>query len=427
MTSTHDVHVSLGSDWAELAAFARRNSVYYRRLYEQAPIHPAYLHELPVVDPEDFWAAHQRGNNELLTGPHRDGMVFRSGGTTGLPKTTPHTREELRATIACTAASLIIAGLRAGDRVANLLSAGSMYLSFLHVTYSLRETPVPLVELPIASHTDLDSIARILQEQAPTVICATPSFLIRLATHLRTLDVTLPGLRLLLYAGEALYPDQRAPLTETFPHAQPRPFAYVNAEAGVLATPVPGQDDARLYQANTPYTILEITDPDTSLPITEPGRTGLVVATNLLRRLMPVIRYPVGDLAQWTDPHRGRLRLLGRSSGHARIGTAKISLTALHAHLAEITGGQEPPAAQIILRHRDAKDELLVRVAARVPDPAACALALHEHLQSSHVPYRDHIGTGLIHPIAVEWTTPDQLRLHPRTSRIIPVIDERHH
>ncbi|MEU4352399.1 hypothetical protein [Streptomyces sp. NPDC023838] len=173
MTYPSDSHATPGSGWAELVDFARRHSPYYRRLYEQAPERPAYLHDLPMVDPDDFWAAHRRGNSELLTGPHRDGMVFRSGGTTVLPKTTPHTREELRATIACTAASMTRAGLRPGDRVANLLSVGGMYLSFLHVTYSLRECPTPLVELPIASHTDLDSIARILREQAPTVICAT--------------------------------------------------------------------------------------------------------------------------------------------------------------------------------------------------------------------------------------------------------------
>lgn len=38
---------------------------------------------------------------------------------------------------------------------------------------------------------------------------------------------------------------------------------------------------------------------------------------------------------------------------------------------------------------------------------------MHEHLQTSHVPYRDHITRGLIHPVAVEWTTVDQLHLAP--------------
>ncbi|WP_370418862.1 phenylacetate--CoA ligase family protein [Streptomyces sp. QH1-20] len=424
---TSDSRAEPGSGWAELAGFARRYSPYYRRLYERAPERPAYLQDLPMVDPDDFWAAHRREGNEILSGPHHDGMVFRSGGTTGLPKTTLYTREELRATIACTAASMIIAGLRPGDRVANLLSAGDMYLSFLHVTYSLRECPVPVVELPIAAHTDLDNIARILREQTPGVIFATPSFLVRLAAHLRARGLVLPGPRLLLYAGEALYADQRALLNAAYPHAEPHPFAYVTADVGVLATPVPDQDDPRLYRTNSPHTILEIVDPDTGRPISEPGRTGRVVATNLLRRLMPVIRYPVGDLAEWSDPHRGLLRLLGRSSDHARVGTAKISFVVLNSHLTEIMDSKEPPLMQIVLRRHHAKDELLVRVAAQVDDPAACARALHERLQSSHPPYRDHIARNLIHPVAVEWTTVDRLQLNPRTSRVVPVIDERDH
>ncbi|GGR02320.1 hypothetical protein [Streptomyces netropsis] len=239
--------------------------------------------------------------------------------------------------------------------------------------------------------------------------------------------MTLPGLRLLLYAGEALYADQRALLTEAYPHAEARPFAYVTADVGVLATPVPDQDDPRLYRTNSPHTTLEIADPDTGRPIFEPGRTGRIVATNLLRRLMPVIRYPVGDLAQWADPHRGLLRLLGRSSDHARVGTAKISFAVLNSHLTEILGGQEPPPMQIVLRRHHTKDELLLRVAAQVTDPADCARALHERLQTSHVPYRDHIARSLIHPVAVEWTTVDRLHLNPRTSRVVPVIDERDH
>ncbi|MGH3772144.1 MAG: phenylacetate--CoA ligase family protein [Pseudonocardiaceae bacterium] len=414
-----------GSGWAELAEFARRRSPYYARLYQQVPSRPRYLYDLPMVDQNDFWAAHRRDGNQILTGPHIDGTVFTSGGTTGQPKTTLYAREELRATIACTASSMITAGLQPGDRVANLLSVGDMYLSFIHVTYSLRECPVPVVELPIASHTDQDRTTQILLEQAPTVIVATPSILVRLAAHLCAQDRSLPGLRLLLYAGEALYADQRALLTQAYPYAQPRPFIYVSSDVGVLATPIPDQDDLRLYRANSPHTILEIVDPDTGRPITEPERPGRVLATNLLRRLMPVIRYPVGDLAQWTDPQRRQLRLLGRSSDRARVGTAKVCLDTLHNHLTEVIGGQELPATQIVLRHHHAKDELLVRVAARVSSPADCTRALQEHMQTSHPDFRDRVSRGLVHPLAVEWVTVDQLLINPRSGRILPVIDER--
>ncbi|MET9642836.1 hypothetical protein [Streptomyces syringium] len=134
---------------------------------------------------------------------------------------------------------------------------------------------------------------------------------------------------------------------------------------------MPDQDDPRLYRTNSPHIILEIVDPETGRPIAEPGRIGRIVATNLLRRLMPVIRYPVGDLAEWADPRRGRLRLLGRSSDHARVGTAKISFVVLDSRLTEVMDSKEPPLMQIVLRRHHAKDELLVRVAAQVDDPAA--------------------------------------------------------
>ncbi|MFI9237215.1 hypothetical protein [Streptomyces sp. NPDC053079] len=81
--------------------------------------------------------------------------------------------------------------------------------------------------------------------------------------------------------------------------------------------------------------------------MSELGRTGRILATNLLRRLMPVIRYPVGDLARLADPRRGHLRknavidleesmawhggqrIVGRQTGTAENGRLKSSPTGL--------------------------------------------------------------------------------------------------
>ena len=49
---------------------------------------------------------------------------------------------------------------------------------------------------------------------------------------------------------------------------------------------------------------------------------GLLVLTNLNRRLMPLIRYPVGDLACWREPARHAMRKFafkGRSASSQRV------------------------------------------------------------------------------------------------------------
>ena len=54
------------------------------------------------------------------------------------------------------------------------------------------------------------------------------------------------------------------------------------------------------YTVNTSSMIMELVT-DIGDVITAEGVKGNVVITNLSRRLMPVIRYPMGDAAEWVD------------------------------------------------------------------------------------------------------------------------------
>ncbi|WP_405683652.1 phenylacetate--CoA ligase family protein [Streptomyces sp. NBC_01387] len=414
--------------WRELVRFARERSPFYRDLYRDAPAHPGALAEMPVVDLQSFWAVHRRPVSGVLTGPHHDGIVFATGGTTGEPKRTTYSREEFRATSTVSAACMTRAGLRAGDRVANLLYAGDLYMSFLYATHALRDSPLPVVELPVGGHIPDDRVAQIMEGDHATVAIGTASALASLAAHLSRHGRELPRVRLLLYGGEALHHDQRDLLARAFPRARPAPYAYVSVDAGILGTPDldPGAGELVHYRPAEPHTILEIVDPDTGEPITEPGRTGAVLATSLLRRLMPVIRYPVGDQAQWTDKGCRRLRLLGRTIGHARVGTTTIDLDVLRSCINALSNNGGPVALQTVLRHRDTMDELVLRIVGSTPDPTAYHRALEAHLHTTHPSFDEEVTEGRLHRLVIEWVTPDQLDTHPRTGKALPLIDERH-
>jgi phenylacetate-CoA ligase len=70
----------------ELIRFAREHSPFYQNLYASLPDRDLELTELPVIDQSSFWRANTLKDNQILTGPIRDGIVFKSGGTTGSPK-----------------------------------------------------------------------------------------------------------------------------------------------------------------------------------------------------------------------------------------------------------------------------------------------------------------------------------------------------
>src|SRR5271168_4503154 len=78
---------------AELIRFVREKSPFYKKLYSTLP-DSADLTDLPVLSLDEYWKANGLKNNTVLTGPLKDGVVFKSGGTTGNPKFSVFTKDE---------------------------------------------------------------------------------------------------------------------------------------------------------------------------------------------------------------------------------------------------------------------------------------------------------------------------------------------
>ncbi|MES3007255.1 MAG: hypothetical protein V4751_05740 [Pseudomonadota bacterium] len=72
---------------------------------------------------------------------------------------------------------------------------------------------------------------------------------------------------------------------------------YSCEEAGWLALPCPSHQNLHVVSASV---LLEIVD-DTGLPC-PPGKVGRVLITSLHSTAMPIIRYDIGDLAEWGEP-----------------------------------------------------------------------------------------------------------------------------
>ncbi|WP_246203984.1 acyl-CoA dehydrogenase family protein [Streptomyces tailanensis] len=176
-----------GSDPRRIATVAerlpRRHSPFYRDLYAALPPGPVHIEDLPVLDHSDFWAANTAHDSRVLTGPLTDGIVFKSGGTTTEPKLSVYTRRELLAMSRLHGNGFAQAGLRPGDRVANLFYAGELYASFLFNVLCLQVSSVPNVHLPLAS-APLDYTARVIHEFSATALMGPPTTICQLAARL---------------------------------------------------------------------------------------------------------------------------------------------------------------------------------------------------------------------------------------------------
>ncbi|MFD9794304.1 phenylacetate--CoA ligase family protein [Streptomyces sp. NPDC059070] len=414
---------------SDLIRFARHNSPFYRALYAHLPPDVGRLTDLPVVDQEKFWAANTLHDNGVLTGPLAEATVYKTGGTTGAPKFSVYTRDEWRTFVTAFGQGLVDTGLRPGHRVADLFYAGELYASFLFVLDSLAHAPVDNVRLPVGGAAPLESTARTLRDFDAQVVTGTSTTLCRLAEHVVAQGGRLDAVELLLFGGEALFEDQRRLLSVAFPNAEARSVGYASVDAGLLGRPVPGPD-ARVHRAFTPYSVVEILDDTTGEPITEPGRPGRVVVTSLFRRLMPVVRYPAGDRAEWTGTGVGHFRILGRAEEGVRVGPVALYSQDAQDAVAKADTAGRIVGMQLVVRRWDGRDGLVLRLATAPGDDDPAALepladAVLGELGAARPLYGESLRAGFVHPMSVQWARHRDLVVNPRSGKLVRVLDER--
>ncbi|MER7466883.1 AMP-binding protein [Streptomyces sp. NPDC097981] len=414
--------------FSDLVRFARDRSPFYAGLYADLPPHVSRITDVPVVDQDEFWAANTLHDNRVLTAPLGEAVVFKTGGTTGTPRFSCYTREEWQEFVTAFGAGMADAGLRPGHRVADLFYAGELYASFLFILDSLAHAPVANVRLPIGGGAPLESTLTTIEDFDAHVVAGTPTTLCRLAEHIASTGRQLPGVELLFFGGEALFADQRRLLSAAFPNATPRSLGYASVDGGLLGRPVPGPD-TRTHRTFTPHTIVEILDETTGEPIREPGRPGRVVVTQLFRSLMPVIRYPAGDRAEWTDTEGGAFRILGRAEEGVRVGPVSLYWQDVTTAVAVADTGGRVTGMQLVVRRWEGRDGLVLRLATTPgQDPAALEVFAKEvvtGLNTARPLYPDSVAAGFVHPLSVEWAGHRDLVVNSRSGKLVRVIDER--
>lgn len=414
----------------ELIRFVRERSAFYRRLYSSLPERIASIESLPILDQGEFWKANGLADNSVLTGPMHDGIVFKSGGTTGSPKFSVFSKSEWAAFNVLFGRGMAASNVKPGDRVANLFYAGQLYGSFLFINKSLEEAPVDVLQLPIGGATSVAETAALIADFRVNVVAGVPTTILELAEYAAAKG--LAGrikLEKALFGGEAMYPDQRERLAEVFPGIRPFSIGYASTDAGPLgyvdASCAPGE-----HRTFGGATVLEIVDEVTRRPIEETGREGLLVATDLGRSLMPIIRYPVGDRGMWLEPKGTADRkflLMGRSDEAAKVGLVKIYTNDVREILMGLKGDLGPVNFQLVVVHHDRLDGLIVRVAAPSAAKATAAAAdlLVRRIHEARPLYEEFVREAKVHPIRVEWVEPGGLETNPRTGKMRHVIDRR--
>ena len=215
-------------------SIARSLSPFYKELYKNVAEDDWKITDLPAVDQKLFWEHNTVDNNRLLTGEMEDGIIFKSGGTTGKPKFSVYSREEWETMTATFGYHLADAGLERADRIANLFYAGELYSSFLFLHDSLSRCPVDVMIFPISGAAPVEFMAKELQDFGINTLLGVPTQLINLTEYIK--KEKIKGLRIekVYFGGETMYEDQRELMKIVFPGIKIYSVGYASVDGGLL-------------------------------------------------------------------------------------------------------------------------------------------------------------------------------------------------
>lgn len=413
-----------------IIANAKTLSPFYKNLYKEISNDGNWsLEDLPLVEQHSFWQANKIKGNQLLTDGLSEGVVFKSGGTTGDPKFSAYTKLEWETMTGTFGTHFGENGLENGDRVANLFYVGQLYASFIFLSDTIERCPVDVTIFPISGSAPAEFIVNTLKDFDINVVLCVPTTIMTLADYIRANNIEGLHLEKIYFGGESMYDDQRQHLKEVFPGVKIRSVGYASVDAGLLGF----ADDSCDYNEHRQFDqhhIIEIIDEETGKVIHQPGVKGKIYSTNLSRLLMPIIRYPVGDNGYWVEEENcknRKFKILGRSQEGARIGPVTFYLEDLLHILKEFQSDFSYSNTQMIIRHFDHKDGLTIKIAVQEKPENAAMLAqkITEAIYKERHMFEEEIARHKIHPIQIEWCHSDELEINSRTGKLLQIIDER--
>lgn len=407
----------------QIVDYARKHSKYYADLYRDVPQDAAF-EDLPLVDQDDFWAHCDERGGTVATREQRDGQIFKSGGTTGNPKYSLYSAEEWETICEYSGMMLTKGGLRNGTKIANLFYAGGMYASFLYTYSMLCFAPAKTIMYNLSGNVSVEEIVMTLLQHQISCVAGLPSIMTKIASYIDEHHLTGFAVDTVYYAGETMYQDQRDRLCKTFGRDLDfRSVFYSSNDGGAIGyfTKECGFNEHRVL---SDLCKLELIDPDTGEVIREMNRPGVIYITSLFKTLVPLIRYPAGDMGEYTEPEGSadrKFRILGRSNLAARAGYVSLYPTDVGNVLQKC--GIEFYAYQIVVTH-DIRDQFLFRIAVPQAQEDYTEKFLSVLCQERSM-LKDAMEDGTINPPKVDWCRAEDLEYNERTGKLKPILDQR--
>ncbi|KAI6093406.1 hypothetical protein F4821DRAFT_276891 [Hypoxylon rubiginosum] len=429
MDDIEDIVVA-SSPAREAIKYARRHSYYYRHHYQFIPDDDAYsLEELPITDLDDYWKLAKADLANVLSAPLVEGRVICDGGpgTVHFTKSELHDNSRMKAMVWGA-----LLNLMKGERVASLASPIELQAGFWDTINMYTGLMVPLesIQILISNEQPTGGIAAAVERFRPTVLIASPDDLVRLTEYFGASHTAVLSVRAVIYLGHKLPRDLHSSWLGTFPKAKLYPLLYAPLDIGPLGVPAPittceDTDADPTYCALNETALLEIVADDGTV-IKQPGVKGNLIVTHLTRRLQPIIRYPVGDVAAWVDYGGWLFTYHGRASPKLKLAGTTLDCALVKAIVDEAMGTDTRGRAQFVLCSENNRPKLVVRLAFPVPqNPGQLRHGIEAALWKASPDWKRDRLANMILSLRLDWVGEDQLDRDEASGKVKEIVDER--
>lgn len=363
----------------------------------------------------------------LFTRSDQAFSVFQSGGTTGRPKSSYFTHEELEGLNLPNARGFYACGLSPDDRVANLWAVGGLYMTFVHINRMIQQ--YGCMSFPFSNNTPSEFVHGVAEQYDINTFTGITSVVLTQLREMLKMDKKRLKVKKIFFGGEHIYDSDRLEMKEEYGVEVIAAPGYGSVDSWYIGYQCLGCPPG-VFHSHDDQVYIELLNPETLKPV-QGDEVGLMHVTAYPRRLTPVIRYAVGDRARWlTDDcscgrKSPRFELLGRGDDVLRIGYDSVDYAFVQGAVtkdAALTGNVRMSKSRL-----EGKDKLSIHVESREAlsqqDSKRAAEALRERILSARPTLAGFISKGQVHPLDVEIKTPGSLPRNERTGKLVRVVD----
>lgn len=217
--------------------------------------------------------------------------IHGSSGTSGKPTVVGYTKNDIKNWAQIVARAIVTAGGRPGEVLHNAYGYG-LFTGGLGLHYGGEE--LGMATVPVSGGNTERQIT-LIEDFKPSVICATPSYVLNIAETMIDLgkDPRKTSLRHGIFGAEPWSEEMRKQIEEMFDITACD--IYGLSEVIGPGVSIECHEVKNGLHVAEDHFLIEVIDPETLEPVPD-GQDGELVFTSLTKEAFPVIRYRTGDI-----------------------------------------------------------------------------------------------------------------------------------